>query len=35
MPFVITYTAWKYLLQEEEYKKKDEKLAKVENNKER
>jgi hypothetical protein len=36
MPFVITYTAWKYLLQEKEKnKKKDEKLAKVEKHKER
>jgi len=30
MLFVITYTTWKYLFQEKENKKKDEKLAKVE-----
>ena len=35
MPFVITYTAWKYLFHEKVYKTKDEKLARVENNKER
>jgi hypothetical protein len=30
MPFVITYTAWKYLFQEKENKRKNGKLVKVE-----
>ena len=35
MPFVITYTAWKYLFQEKQNKKKEEKLAIVGKNKDK